>query len=358
MAALAARALAYARAQQVDLPGPLSGVKDWDIVDSTTVTIRDALLAEFPGTGDYAALKVHKVRSVGGGAPVRDQFRPAREPDSPHLQIDESWRGYGRLADLAYASLARLRACNTFDVRCVIRLKANWKPQVESIARGQVTRELFPGTDLDALLAEETLVRDGRAIAADGHVGGGPHPLLLRLVGVQTPQGSCFFLTNLPPRIGPRQVADLYRVRWEVELSIKLDKSGHRLDEIDAERPCSLKTLLPASLMASTIAAVLAHRHNLSTRPQEAGAPRTAAPLHTRLLVLQLAVSCQSIAQAFELKGVKAKQRWNMIAELLTHAGRDPNWRRRPSALDQLRGWKHQPVARDKNLQHRPQMAA
>jgi hypothetical protein len=62
MAALAERALAYAQAQQVDLPGPLSGVKDWYIVDSTTVRVRDALIDEFRGAGAYAALKVHNPR--------------------------------------------------------------------------------------------------------------------------------------------------------------------------------------------------------------------------------------------------------------------------------------------------------
>jgi hypothetical protein len=215
------------------------------------------------------------------------------------------------------------------------------------IARGQVTQAFFPGTDLDALLAEETLRLDGRAIDADVHVGQRTHALPLRLVGVQTPKGYCFFLTNLPPRIGPRQVADLYRVRWEVELSIKLDKSVHRLDAIDAERPCSLKALLHASLIASILAALLAHTHNLKTRPQQLGAPRTEAPLHPRRLALQLAVSCQSIAQAFDLQGDEATRRWDKIAELLTHAGRDPNWRRRPSVLDQLRGWKRQPIARN-----------
>ncbi len=358
MAALAERALAYARAQQVDLSGPLGGVTDWYIVDATTVTVRAALRKEFPGTGDYAAIKVHKVLSVGCGAPVQYHFSPAREHDSRHLQIDESWRGYGLLADLAYASLARLRACDTYDVRFVIRLKDNWKPKVDYIARGQVTQEFFPRTDLDAVLEDETLVLDGRAIDADVHVGGGKNPLPLRLVGVQTPKGYCFFLTNLPPRVGPLQVADLYRVRWEVELSIKLDKSVNRLDEMDTERPCSLKTLLHASLMASTMAAILAHRHNLNTCPQQVGAPRTEAPLHTRLLALQLAVSCQSIAQAFALKGAEAKRRWAKIAELLTHSGKDPNWRRRPSVLDQLRGWKRQPIARDKNRNHRLQMAA
>ena len=51
MAALADHALAYAQAQQVDLAGPLGGVKDWYIVDATTVTVRDALRDEFPVLG-------------------------------------------------------------------------------------------------------------------------------------------------------------------------------------------------------------------------------------------------------------------------------------------------------------------
>src|SRR5438128_1092831 len=157
MEALAERALAYARAQQVDLAGPLCGVTDWYIVDSTTVKVRDALRDDLPGTGDYAAMKVHKVLSVGCGAPVQYHFSPAREHDSRHLEVNESWRGYGLLADLAYASLARLRACEAHGVRFVIRLKDNWKPKVDYLARGQLTQEFFAGTDLDALLAEETL---------------------------------------------------------------------------------------------------------------------------------------------------------------------------------------------------------
>src|SRR6266404_1332712 len=217
MEVLADRALAYARAQEVDLSGPLCDVQDWYIVDATTVTIRDALIEEFPGTGGYAAIKVHKVLSVGCGAPVHYHFSPAREHDSRHLTIDESWRGYGLLADLAYASLDRLRACDTHGVRVVIRPQEHGKPKVDDIARGQVTQDFCPGSDLDALLAEETLLLDGQVIDADVHVGWGRHALPLRLVGVQTPTGYGFFLTHLPPRLGPRQVADLYRVRWEVE---------------------------------------------------------------------------------------------------------------------------------------------
>jgi hypothetical protein len=105
MEALAQNALDYARAQQVDLPGILAGVTDWRIVDSSTVKVRDIVKGEFPGTGDYAAVKVHKTYSVGCSAPVGYHFSAAREHDSKHLVIDESWRGYGLLADLGYASL-------------------------------------------------------------------------------------------------------------------------------------------------------------------------------------------------------------------------------------------------------------
>jgi hypothetical protein len=56
----------------------------------------------------------------------------------------------------------------------------------------------------------------------------------------------------------------------------------------------------------------------------------------------------QFIAEAYHLKGVVAKRGWEKIAALLTHSGKDPHWRRRPSVLDQLRGWKRQPVVRKK----------
>jgi hypothetical protein len=30
-----------------------------------------------------------------------------------------------------------------------MRLKEHWQPQVDSVARGQITQEFFPGTDLE-----------------------------------------------------------------------------------------------------------------------------------------------------------------------------------------------------------------
>ncbi len=229
-----------------------------------------------------------------------------------------------------------------------MRLKDTWKPKVDYRARGHRTQAFSSGPDRDALREQETRGLDGRVIDADVHLGQGHKRVHVRLVGVQGSNGYGVFLTNLPRRSGPRQVADRSRVRWEVERSIRLDQSVNRLDALAAEQPCTLQTLWHASLIVSTIAALRAHTHHVKTRPPPPGGPRTEAPLHPRRLALQLGVSCQSMAQAFKLKGAEAIQRWNTIAEVRTQSGKDPNWRRRPSVLDQLRGWKRQPLARKK----------
>ena len=339
MEALAQNALEYARAQQVDLPGILSGVTDWRIVDSSTVKVRDAVKGELPGTGDYAAIKVHKTYSVGCSSPVGYHFSAAREHDSKHLTIDESWRGYGLLADLGYASIGRLRACLEYGVQFVIRLKENWKPKVDHIARGEVTATFFPGTDFDALIDSQTLKLDGKVVDADVRVGSGSDTLHLRLVGVPTPKGYCFFLTNLAPALGPMQVGDLYRIRWEVELSFKLDKGSYRLDQGKGERTCSIKALLHASLIASILTGMLVHKHVLETRPARQGAQRTVAPLHHGLVSKCLLQWAYSIARACELTGVSAVNEWDRLAANLSHAAKDPSWRSQASTLDLVRGW-------------------
>jgi hypothetical protein len=239
-----------------------------------------------------------------------------------------------------------LRAGPEDHGRCVIRLQAHGKPKVDHRACGHVPQACCPGTDPEARLEQEIVVLAGRAVAADGHVGNPQPPRYLRPVGVHTPTGYGFFLTHVPPRLGPRQVADLSRVRWKVERSLRLDTSGQRVDHMDAERPCAVQALRQVSRIAALSAALLAHAHTRQTRPAPEGAPRTEAPRHPRRLAVPVAVACQSSAQACDLKGAQAMRRGQEIAALLMPSGHDPHWRRRPSVLDQLRGWTRQPVGR------------
>lgn len=347
MARLADNALEFAASQPVDLPALLARhATDWHIVDSSTIKLDDSLKATYPGAGDYAALKVHKRFSVGVGTTVGYHLSPAREHDAPHLTIDESFRGLGLLVDLGYASLKLIDDCDAHDVRFVMRLKDSWKPKVQYLARGDVTRTFFQGTDLDALLVSETLVLNGRVIDADVTIGTGARTVGCRLVGVPTPDGVYrFYLTNLPRDIGPHQIADIYRVRWEIESDNKLDKSCNHIDNVRAQTVAAVRALVHASIVSSMLACLLCHRHRLKeSRPRRAGQQRTHAPIHPQSLARAMGAAAMKIAAAFDLDGPQARQQWQEIAEYLQHLGHDPNWRRSPSILDQMRGWQITPA--------------
>jgi hypothetical protein len=346
MDSVARRAIAYGASLPLDTPRLLAPyARDFHIVDSMTVKLPIDLLDAFPGAGDYAALKVHKRMSVGLGTVVDYHISPAREHDAPHMQLDESWRGLGLLVDLGYASLKLLRDCQTYEVLYVIRLKENWKPRVDRIHRGEVTSTFLPGTDLDALLEADTLLLDGRVIDATVTLGPPGQTVSCRLVGVPAPDGLYrFYLTNLPRTIGPNAIADIYRVRWEIESDNKVDKSCSHLDEISARTAPATRALVHASIVSSMLACLVVHKHRLSERPAPAkGAERSTPPLHPQSVARAMGGTALRIAETLALEPGQAAPKWQQIADYVFHLGHDPNWRSRPSVLDQMRGWRISP---------------
>ena len=336
---LLARAIEAGQAQPRLLPGILRGVTDWRIFDSSTVKLPDELKGQFPGAGDYAAIKIHKDFSVGTGNLAGYEFSPARDHDSPFLVVDESRRGTGLLLDLGYASLARIGECETHGVRYVMRLKNNWKPRVDRLVRGAITNAVVDGDDFDVLLEQDVVRLDGRTVDADVTLGRGSQKVPSRLVGLNTPKGYCFFITNMPRAThGPKQVGEIYRVRWEIEVDNKVDKSGARFDEILARKDVSVRILLLASLLNTTIARTIVQSEKLACRKGKAAAERaTQPPLHPILLMRALAAAHPTVARLLQDAGAQ-KVEWNRLMSNLRHVGHDPNWRRRPSVLDAIQG--------------------
>lgn len=348
LAELLDRAIAIGQRQPKLLPGILGGVTDWRVFDSTTVRLDDALVDTFPGTGDYAALKIHKEWSVGTGNLLAYKITAAREHDSPHLVVDEHRRGTGLLIDLGYASIERLVECEMYDVQYVIRLKENWKPTVDRLVRGAAFRDAVEGADFDALLEQELVVLDGQAIDADVTVGRGAMKVRCRLVGIPTAKGYCFFLTSVPRRThGPHQVGDLYRVRWEIEIDNKVDKAGARLDEITARKPVSAHILVLATLLNTTIARTIVQSEKLAVvaakkNPTE---PASRPPLHPILMMRALASAHGTINRLLQSDTSELPE-WRKLMSRLRAFGSDPNWRRRPSVLDRIQGLTAPPKAR------------
>ena len=335
MERLLASAMEYVSSLPAHLPGILAGVDDWVAFDSETVTLRPALGDVFPATSTEAGVKVHKELSIGRGAMTGCHFSPAREHDSRHLDTGERYRNMGLLVDLGYVSIERLKACARNSVRYVVRLKENWKPRVNRVFRGEVHGEFFPGADFDVLLADEVIVLDGKCVDAEVVIGKGGHSVTARLVMIPGPEEYLIYLTNLPRGThGPRQVGDLYRVRWEIESDNKLDKSGARLDRIRATTESSVRIQLCAKLLHSLLVDVLVHRDNLE---RVEGNIARRAPMHR--LLLAHAVRCYHWPLlALSLDPTATDEQWQRLADKLSSDARDPNWRRRPSVLDRLLG--------------------
>jgi len=328
-------AMHYARSRRAFLPGILAGVSDWLIFDSETVTLRDALADELPGSGSPAAVKVHKELSVGRGCMTYCHFGPAREHDAPNLVVDERYRGKGLIVDLGYASLGFIRACRDHGVQYVMRLKDGWKPRVNRISRGEVHGELFAGTDLDVLLQDGVLELNGRVVDAEVVIGKGRQSVTARLVMLPGPDGYLAYLTSLPRGThGPKQVGELYRVRFEIEVDNKLDKSGAQLDQIRATTDSSVRILLCAALLHSLVVDLLIHEDNLERVKQE---DARRAPLHRLALAFAMRAHHAELLGSWS-RGTRERERWDRLAGLIFDAGRDPNWRRRPSVLDGLLG--------------------
>ena len=340
MVELVERAKAHVRSMPRHLPGILAGRTDWRAVDSTTIHLDDALKDLYPGTGEYAALKVHVELSLGCENVVDYHISPAREHDGPHLVIDESRRGTGLLVDLGYVSHDLFRACEEHDVHLVVRLKGGWNvfldPNVMAgdvrdwVCAPELLEHLDSGLPFDA--------RKNGKLDVDVQMGPAGAPVRARLVTVETPEGLRAFLTNLPRSThSAAEVTMLYRLRWGVELQNKLAKTGCQLDEVTAKTPIPMEILVHAAMLASMLANAAAHLEHLDQGLVGQKTPKLKRPpVHAMAIWKYIVTGSPRLIDL--LRGVPRRDGWDHVARVLTRGGQDPNWRRKPSPIDMVKG--------------------
>ena len=330
------QALFHVRALPVFLPGNLGVVRDWIIVDSETVTLRKALKKSFPSTSKKkGGIKIHKYFSVGLGCMVGYRLSSARENDNRNFEITEKDRGLGYLVDLSYASIAFIKSCAKYNVKFVIRLKENWQPRVTQVVIAQLGDYFFEGMNFRFACDIGSIILDDRPIDLNVVIGQGNKKAHCRLVGVQGPHGYLFYLTNLDRNTHTaEQVCELYRVRWEIELDNKVDKSTARLDQIRATTESSVKVLVYSSLLHTLLVDLLAYRDRIERKETQTS---IRAPIHPQTLSHVINAHHSDLCRAV-LDPTTPDERWEHFAELLSFLGRDPNWRSRPSVLDSLCG--------------------
>jgi IS4 transposase len=256
------------RTPDTELRGRLMHFADVLVPDGCAFKVATALSGMYPGTGTDAELKLHSVHSVRAGGAVNVELTAGSVHDSDGFW-PESWvQGALYLWDLGYENKERFIDAALAGAHVLQRLKSvsnpivlasygptgHARPVVDDMGRGLRLQEACA---TGALHSQQVLDLDVRIEDANGR------SVLARVVCVPFGEDR-YYLTTLPRAIfTAHDIAELYRVRWEVERMFRGWRGALRLDEVvRLSHPESIRAAVTASLLAATLAQDLTRHVN------------------------------------------------------------------------------------------------
>lgn len=273
------------------LQGRLDALADVLIPDGCAFKIAACHAGIWPGTSMPAEFKLHAVYSVGANGPADLSTSAGSVHDNDGFDPAAWVPGALYIWDLGYQDTDRFVAAVRAGAVPLQRLKDKHNPIVrawydEDGGRHELRRDdgrpmrLQEACEFSSLPAEGALDLDVEIVDASGR------RVIARAVCVPFQGEDRWYLTTLPrDRFTRFDVAEIYRLRWEVELFFRTLRGAVRFDEVTRLRnPEAMKVALLASMVAATIGQeitrALEHlEHRLCTAPDEPPAsPRRATP--------------------------------------------------------------------------------
>lgn len=248
-----------AEAKTTELRGRLQAFADVLIPDGCAFKLASVLSGISPGTGQPAELKLHAVYSVkaqtaqsvtatAGSVHDSDEFWPTWESGALYIW-DLGYQSVDRFVDGAFAGAHLLQ-----------RLKDKHNPIIVATYGPSGARRAIHDADGERVRLEDALaagmVHKSEQLDLDVElVDKRRRTVIARVVCVPTDGEDRYYLTTLPREtFTPSDVAELYRVRWEVELFFKNWKGGVRMDHVHRLRnPTSLVVAVTASMLAALL---------------------------------------------------------------------------------------------------------
>jgi putative transposase len=272
------------RTPDTELRGRLLQFADVLVPDGCGFKLAAALSGAYAGTGTEAELKLHAVHSVRAGGAVTVESSAGSMHDSDGFW-PECWEeGALYLWDLGFENKERFIDATLAGAHVLQRLKSNSNPAVLAsygpTGHGRpVVDDLGRALRLEeacasgVLHAQRVLDLDVRIQDANGR------SVEARIVCVPFGGEDRYYLTTLPRTLfTPHDVAELYRVRWEVERMFRGWRGALRLDEvIRLSHPTSIIAAVTASLLAATLAQDITRELNAIEDGSVAFPPRSSA---------------------------------------------------------------------------------
>lgn len=239
------------------------------LYDATPVRLHDDLKNSFKGLRKVPSqIKVLLAISVFGALPLSAQLVSGHRNDlrlSPSLDIFRKRtlllfdKGF-----VSYDLLRRIERAGLFFL-CPMRAHAHAKIIAVRLGPKRLKRELEKnpnGIALRSWLPKDKLI--GRAFDLDVQVtptaiGVDKTPVTLRLVILPGPKSQQRpYLTNVDAEIPPAGVSEIYRLRWQVELTFKELKQHLNLQTVPTRDPNAAQVFIWASLIALALSRTVA----------------------------------------------------------------------------------------------------
>lgn len=248
-----------AETRDVELCGRLREFRNVLIADGCAFKLASALSGIYPGTGQPAELKLHAVYNVKAGTATSVLRSAGSIHDSDGFWPERWEAGALYLWDLGYNSYKRFLDAALAGAHVVQRLKEKANPVVlRSYGRTGAPRSVL-GDDgeyarLDAACVLG-LLHQQPTLDLDVRLEDGGRTLEARVVCLRIDGEDYWYLTTLPREVfTPHDLAEMYRVRWEVELFFKGWKGGARLDHVHRLKNAdSLAVAVTASMLAALL---------------------------------------------------------------------------------------------------------
>jgi len=246
--------------RDVQLRGRLQAFSDVLIPDGCAFKVASALSNVYAGTSQPAELKLHAVYCLRAGGCTSVEMAPGSEHDSDGFWPEQWIENALYVWDLGYVSNERFLDAVQGGAHVVQRLKSRMNPVVlASYSKAGACREPFGETGQRLRLEEACAfghVHQQHVLDLDVVISDGKRSTRARVVCVPFGGEDRYYLTTLPrPLFTPYDVAELYRIRWEVELFFRGWRGALRLDEVRRlENQRSLEALVLASLLAAVLA--------------------------------------------------------------------------------------------------------
>lgn len=255
------RAAAPADVAAADFGVLLSRFADVRLVDSTCHILKRLAADWAPSTSKKrpAGIKVHTVISLRDNLPVGDvAITPQRRHDNPAAPPQTFEPGVLALFDLGYIDVARFIAMTERGSFFVTRLKESHNPEIVRVHRGLGSKVEARGMKIDDALGY-VLHDDEGVIDVDVRLTAGEQTAVVRAVATVDTEGTRYwYLTNVAREVlAVQDVADTYRLRWEIELFFKQVKSGAGLSALLAWRPSAVQAFVYSKIIALCLARLL-----------------------------------------------------------------------------------------------------